>query len=139
MLTYFCPNCWSIVDKNQHACPHCGYILEDFDDLTYEDKLLAALQHPVPERRIMAAHILGNLKSQRALPVFLRIILSGEDNYFFLRSVLLATAKIDHPDRMVILEKASQHSSTLVSKLAIELIAQITRNGSTVEWDQHTG
>ena len=139
MLTYYCPKCWSVVDKSGQACPHCGYILENFDDLTYEDKLLAALHHSIPERRIMAAQILGNLKSQRALPEFLKIILAGEEDYFFLRSILLATARISHPGRMKILKEASRHSSTSVSNLADELIAQIAADGLIGENDRHTG
>ena len=139
MLTYYCPNCWTIVAETDKICPNCGYILEEFEKMDYEDKLLAALHHPVPERQIMAAQILGDLKSQRALPEFLKIIIGGEQDYFFLRSILMATAKVNHPDRILILEEASRHSSTLVSKLAIELIDQIKANGSSGEWDQHTG
>jgi len=133
MLTYYCPNCWTIVTETEKICPICGYILEEFEKMEYEDKLLAALHHPVPERRIMAAQILGDLKSQRALPEFLKIFIGGEQDYFFLRSILLATVKVNHPVRMLILEEASRHPSTLVSKLANELIAQMIAKGSSDE------
>jgi hypothetical protein len=139
MLTYYCPNCWISIDKSDKKCPGCGYAIEDFNQLTFEDKLLASLHHSVPERQIMAAQILGNLKSERALVEFRKIIESKENNYFLLRAILLATVKINQPARDIILKIASQHSSILVSDLAKELIAQLSNNMDFKEWDRNTG
>lgn len=139
MLTYYCPNCWTIVSEGQQTCPNCGYDLSQFEKFSFEDKLLAALHHSVPERRIMAAQILGNRESQRAVPEFRKIIESDEDDYFFLRAVLLAVSKINHPDREPILQLASQHRSDLVRHLADELIQQLQQDNQTDRWDHHTG
>lgn len=139
MLTFYCPHCWAIITEEQLTCPNCGYILNEFKKSDFEEKLLAALSHSVPERRIMAAQILGIRESQHALPEFLKIIISGETNYFFLRAVLLATAKIDHPEREVILHKATQHSSELISQLATELLDVLERGQQPDRWDRHTG
>jgi hypothetical protein len=139
MLTYYCPRCWQIVTEEQKACLHCGYVLDDFKDNIYEDKLLAALHHSVPERKIMAAQILGIRECERALPEFEKIITGDETNYFFLRAILLATAKIDHPDRETILLKATQHPSGLVSQLAKELLQQLYQDHKPEKWDRHTG
>jgi DNA-directed RNA polymerase subunit RPC12/RpoP len=139
MLTYYCPNCWAIVSEDQQTCPNCGYILDKFKEFTFEDKLLAALRHSVPERRIMAAQILGNRRSQWSIPEFRKIIESDEGDYFFLRAVLLAVSKINHPDRELILQKASRHQSELVRNLANEIIHHLQQNDQTDRWDQHTG
>jgi hypothetical protein len=139
MLTYYCPNCWQTVNERDERCPACGFILERYDEMAFEDKLLTALHHSVPERRIMAAQILGNLKNRRALPEFEKIVRSGEGDFFFLRAILQATAKIDHPDRNKILFEASHHSSTLVSQLASQLIAQLSKIHDFEEWDKNTG
>lgn len=139
MLTFYCPNCWEIVTEDQSTCPNCGYVLGEFNKFSYEDKLLAALHHSVPERRIMAAQILGNRSSQRAIPQFLEIITGDESDYFFLRAVLLAAIKIEHPDRAIILSRASQHSSDLVRHLAAKLMAQLQGNSQPNTWDRHTG
>lgn len=87
----------------------------------------------------MAAQILGNRKSQRALPEFEKFIENNEEDYFFLRAVLLAVAKIDHPDRERLLLMATHHASGLVSKLAIELIGTLNSKQQTSRWDRHTG
>lgn len=139
MLTYFCPNCWVELSFDQQICPQCGYVLDAFDSLTYEDKLLAALKHILPDRRIMAAQILGNLHSVRALKEFESIVAGGEENYYLLRAVLLAAAKIDHPDRQRILQKATHHSSALVAALAVRLLETLAQGKSISEWDENTG
>jgi len=88
-MYYFCPNCWENIPEGEQVCPKCGFRLDDFTNYEYEEKLIAALRHPVPERRIMAAQVLGMRESQKAIPEF-RKILSGDDtDYYFLRAVLL--------------------------------------------------
>ncbi len=139
MLTYYCPNCWTIVRETDKVCPNCSYKLTEFDGLSFEDKLLAALHHAVPERQIMAAQILGNIHSQQALPEFQKIIEAGEENYFLLRAVLSATAKINHPNRIMILQKAISNPSKLVSDLANQLLLHISENKNMDEWDRNTG
>ncbi|HQP62078.1 MAG TPA: HEAT repeat domain-containing protein [Anaerolineaceae bacterium] len=139
MLTFYCPNCWTRITEKIHICPSCGYVLDAFDQLAFEDKLLHALHHPIPERRMMAAQILGNLESQRAIPAFLEILQSEETDYFFLRTVLLAVVKIQHPMRTVLLEQAVNHPSTLVSNLAKHLLEQLSQNHPTDFWDRYTG
>ena len=42
--------------------------------LSYEDKLIAALGHPIRENRLFAIEALGNLRRQRALPHLSRIL-----------------------------------------------------------------
>lgn len=139
MLTYYCPHCWTVIIENKNICPNCGYDISQFVESDYEDKLLAALHHSVPERKIMAAQILGIRKSQRALPEFMKIITSKETDYYFLRAVLLAVVKIDHPNREIILHKATQHSSKLVANFAKQLLEQLDQSLQPDVWDHHTG
>lgn len=138
MLTFYCPNCWTALEENTRKCPHCGYEIDNFESSSYEDKLLAALHHLVPERRVMAAQILGNLGSHRALTEFKNIIRT-ESDYFFLRAVLIACAKIDSPERLQILQLATEHESKLVRDLAVELFNQLSSGQEHGQWDRHTG
>jgi len=124
MITYYCPNCWKIVKQNQTTCPECGFALEKFSELSYEDKLLSSLRHTVLERRIIAAQILGDLKNTKALKEFKKIVESQDTDYFFMRVVLTAVASYDHPDRKMILENATNNPSNLISTLAEELLSK---------------
>lgn len=139
MVTYFCPKCWTVIEKNTNVCPSCGFEMDDVHQMDYETKLLSALFHTIPERRIMAAQILGNRQCIRALPIFKDILTGEERDYFFLRAVLLATAKIQHPDRFTILKQAMQHPSKLISDLASELIDQLLKDQTLDQWDNNTG
>lgn len=139
MLTYYCPSCWKIVNKEDNTCAHCGTGLNEFNDLSFEQKLISSLHHSVPERRMMAAQILGNIHSQKALQEFQEIIENGESNYYILRTILIATAKLDQPERLIILQAATQHTSNLISELAKSLILMIEEGKDIEAWDQHTG
>lgn len=139
MLTFYCPHCWALLTEEQRTCPNCGYILDGVKESDFEDKLLAACSHAVPKRRIMAAQILGIRESRRALPEFLKIITSSETNYFFIRAVLLATVKINHPGRESILQKATQHRSALVAQPTRELLDEFERGQRPDRGDRHTG
>jgi len=139
MLTYYCPKCWEIVELGQQVCPSCGYLLDDFIHFDFDDKLIAALHHSVAERKIMAAQVLGIRQCKRALPKFKKILESDENNYFFLRAILLAVVKIDDPDREIILEQATKHNSELVSQLADELLGELHSGKNRGKWDRHTG
>lgn len=139
MLTYYCPKCWEIVNKDQRVCPNCGYELDDFTHYDYDDKLIAALHHPVSERKMMAAQVLGIRQCKRALPEFKKILASDEDNYFFLRAILLAVTSIKDPECEVILEQAKNHTSALVSRLAAELLGDIRSGKKRDQWEKYTG
>jgi HEAT repeat protein len=116
-VTYFCPACWHEVDHEAARCSACGADLRGYADLSYEDKLLVALNHPVREYRMMAVQTLGRLRSQRAVPSFARL-LETEVDYYLLRQVLDALARIGGPDAEALIRGATRHRSTLVRSVA---------------------
>jgi len=138
MLTYYCPNCWKELKGNEKICPFCGAELQNFSEIEFEEKLLSALYHPVSERRNIAAQVLGNRKCIKAIPEFLKIIKSGKQDFYFLKEVLLAVAKINHPLRDDILRIGSEHPSELVSKYAKELIRNLEVKDSNQSGSENT-
>jgi HEAT repeat protein len=48
---------------------------------SYEGKLIAALRGPLPDRRVLAARILGRLRSRAAIPTLEAIAREREDPY----------------------------------------------------------
>lgn len=124
MATFFCPKCWGEINQDQDECPLCGFILAEYDRLTFEEKLLGSLRHPVFERRVMAARILSYLKSPRALTPFKEILSADDTDYYFARAVLEAVDQIDHPESRLILEEATRHRIELIRELARELVDQ---------------
>jgi HEAT repeat protein len=121
-MRYFCPSCWTEIDAAPRRCPACGADLNRFHELSYEDKLLLALRHPVLEHRLMAIVILGRRRSERAVP-FLRALLDSEDNVYVVREALRALARIGGPGAQAVLQAATSHQARLVRDLAKELLA----------------
>jgi len=74
------------------------------DSRTYEEKLIAALRGPPPDRRILAARILARLRSRAAIRTLEAIAREREDPYVAAEAAR-ALAAID-PDQPVVAEIA---------------------------------
>lgn len=116
-LTWFCPRCWLEVDAGATICPHCGYDLQAYEQLPFEDKLFLALSSPIEDSRIVATQSLAKLRSRAAVPAFAKLI-ETESSFYVLREVIHALAVIDHPQTRTLLARLSAHESTLVQHCA---------------------
>ncbi len=67
-LTWRCSTCWAEVPGDGDCCPHCGARSLTSSEAPYTEKLIAALRHPVPETRALAAIVLGHRHELLALP-----------------------------------------------------------------------
>lgn len=102
--------------------------MKDFDALAFEEKLLQSARHPVASYRYLAIEILGKLKSRRALPIFLEILLSPETDYYLLRQIIESTAKIPGDESRLLLKIAAQHRYKMISDRAKILLERVTTN-----------
>jgi hypothetical protein len=110
---HFCPNCWVETRPAAPVCSCCGFRLAAFDALGYEGKLLLSLKHPVPENRMLAIQLLGELKSRPATLVFATIINEEVDPYA-LRAIVHALARIGGEESWTILGRLRSHPSVIV-------------------------
>ncbi len=72
------------------------------------------------------------------MPEFLKIIKSEEQDFFFLKEVLLAATIINHPLRIEILRLGLEHPSELVSKYAKELIINLKTRDTSYKDSENT-
>lgn len=123
----FCPYCWKEVPAEAGVCPFCGADLQAFSQLSYEEKLLRALEHPVRTLRLFAIQVLGQIKSRAALPHFARLLQAEEDVYV-LAAVLQALDRL-HTDesRAMLADVARNHSFLVVRHWAQQLLAKSDR------------
>ena len=87
MIAFFCPDCWREVEPGARECPGCGAALADLDGQSYERKLIAALAHPLPDRQMLAARILGQLRSQAAVSELEKVVEFSPDPYLAAEAV----------------------------------------------------
>lgn len=120
-MTYFCPVCWKEIPAAATVCPSCGADLLRFSSLPFEDKLLAALNHPVPENRRIAIQVLGETRSARAV-VALGAMLESEEDIYLLMDSLKALAAIKTPEALTLIEAAKRHRFGPVRHLATDLL-----------------
>jgi HEAT repeat protein len=97
-----------------------------FDALGYEGKPLLALKHPIPETRILAIQLLGELKSLAATRVF-AAILDEEDDHYILREITCALARINDESARALLGRLSCHPSIMVRQTAVDACRAMTR------------
>lgn len=121
-MTFYCPKCWSEIPENAGHCPVCSYDLSAYESLSYEDKMIFALSHPIRENRLMAIEALGRLQDSKAVP-HLAALLKQDEDYYVLREALLALSRIDTEDAWALIQGAAAHESTLVSHYAERLVS----------------
>ncbi|HRS88660.1 MAG TPA: HEAT repeat domain-containing protein [Smithellaceae bacterium] len=104
------------IEPDTVNCPKCGYDLTHFDKLSFEEKLISALGHPIRENRMMAVETLGKLRSVKAVAVFADI-LKNESDYYLIREIILALKKIDCPESRKMINELKTHRSNLVKNM----------------------
>ena len=136
MVTYYCPSCWAEIHENTEICPHCEFNIGAFGDLEYEQKLINAAFHPIPENRYMAVEALGMLKTPRAFPTLARILHEEKDDMYLLYQVLKALANIPDPQSTELLKEATRHSYRLVRERARQILDEQGKKTDCVNWQQ---
>jgi hypothetical protein len=97
VTTWFCLECFEEVDAGAVRCRSCGSATST-RDRTYEEMLVRALSHRLPDRRILAAEILGRRRSQAATERLAALALDPADPYVQASAAAaLAAIQPDHP------------------------------------------
>lgn len=81
MAQHYCPRCWEEVAADAAVCPGCGLMLADAAAWSYDERLVNALDHRLPDRRLTAARILGERRHVAAVPRLVEILRSDPDVY----------------------------------------------------------
>jgi hypothetical protein len=117
VTTFFCPECWEEIPESALECPHCRYDLSSYGRLSYEEKLILALRHPLPENQLMAVRLLGDLRSTRAVEYF-QEMLAADANFYLVREIVRSLRRIGTGEAEAIIMGLRGHPSRLVRKMA---------------------
>ena len=127
-MTFYCPKCWHEIPQQLERCPSCGYDLVAHEALSYEDKMIFALAHPIRENQMIAIQALGDARYQKALPQLAKLMREAED-YYVLRETLLTLSKLDTAESWALIEQGTEHPSRLVRDFAKGLVAKESAGG----------
>lgn len=93
MMYFFCPSCWREVSEGDKVCPFCNYDLREHSLLSYEDKLILGVNHPVKDIRKTIVFLIGQKKLKKAVPE-LEKLFQREDDIFILIEIIRALNNI---------------------------------------------
>ena len=101
------------------SCTCCGFPLSEYAGLSYEEKLILAVTHPLRENSMMAIRLLGDLKSDRAVAIF-ETMLETEEDFYRVREIVWSLEKIGTARSREIIQRLRYHPSGLVRQMAGE-------------------
>ena len=128
-LIQYCSNCWAENTIDATVCDRCGTSLSDTEAIFYDQKLMRALHHPVPETREMAAMLLGQRQDQHALPVLMSRLLE-ETDIGVLCAIGKALGQLGDCRAVASLSKRLAQPNALVVALTIvDALAALARTG----------
>jgi HEAT repeat protein len=137
-MVSFCPNCWKEIAAEAAICPACGAELALADARPFVEKLRRALFHREPETAIRAAWILGELRTDAAVPDLIRILETTPDGYLA-EAAAHSLGKIGHPSARPALECAAERGTLrtrLAARAALERVGGATERRSLDECEQ---
>lgn len=118
----FCTRCWSEMYAKDTVCPRCGARVDE-DPRSFEQKLIAALEHPLPETRSRICWLLGQKRANWAVPHLIRMF---DDSDLFVRiAALRALGEIGDPSAESVVETACHDEKSLVRVVAHGALEQI--------------
>jgi len=80
-MVYYCWQCYAEADAPSGSCRRCGGRVEAPAQATYVERLLWALDHPLAERQMIAAKVLGRRRERAAVEPLRAIALTAPDPY----------------------------------------------------------
>jgi len=121
-MKVYCPNCFYPNEENQKACQKCGGLIE-WEEKSYEGKLIKALSHKDYQIVLRAAEILSNFKSDRTKKALTSIIFKSKDPYIQATAVN-SLANISYDKTLKIFRKIALSGSLPARLKAIEAMGK---------------
>ena len=79
-MIWFCPSCFAELPETVGTCLQCGVDLAGWSR-DFEAALVRALNHPLHDRRLLAARVLGRRRAVAAVPALISVAKDSSDPY----------------------------------------------------------
>lgn len=119
----FCTHCFAEIDSEDRCCLSCGADLGE-DARSYEDKLIAALVHPLPEARARICWLIGGNRIYSAVPQLMHAAKHDPD-LFVQKSAIESLAVLKDPRSYSLLHEISEGGNRLLQQVAKKILEDI--------------
>lgn len=116
MVQWYCPDCFAEVEQRTAHCPRCGADLAK-PARDFEEQLIRALEHPLPDRRLLAAQVLGQRGAHRAAPRLIGIVEQADDPYLVAEATV-ALARIGDPAGLAVVDQMARQGPAVARAAA---------------------
>lgn len=120
-MIVFCTHCWHECDSSDRICPNCKADLT-LDTRSYNQKLIAALQHPLPEARVRTCWLIG-LNSVNDAASKLIDMAEHDPDLFVRRAAVQTLGKLHSQEAIPVLEKLAareDHWTSTEAKISLD-------------------
>jgi hypothetical protein len=114
--TYYCWSCYAPTQVASGVCERCGGHIEAPPDARYADLLVWALDHPLAERRLLAAWVLGQRREARAEGRLRELVWTREDPYLAAAAVQALVAIVGLQSCTGLLADLAEHGPAPVRR-----------------------
>jgi diadenosine tetraphosphate (Ap4A) HIT family hydrolase len=117
----YCGACFEQFDARLAQCPHCGALPERLSERDYQEKLLAALEHPLAEVRMRAILAFGRRQQPEVAPALLDCALRHPVDVVEGLEIVNSLSRLDHgrPLRSALASLAAAHPAHAVREAAL--------------------
>lgn len=123
-MVFFCQHCFKEIPPDATLCPYCGADIKSYDARSFEDKLIHALKHPLPETVGIAITVLGKIRSVRAIKPLKKLFSTSSDPYIQ-KEILDALFVIGGKEAERFVKKMLSHENVIVRKEAEMLVKKM--------------
>lgn len=123
-VVHFCWHCYGDNEAAAGPCRHCGESIEAPPRMSYADQLVWALDHPLSERRMIAARVLGQRHERRAVPKLRELAVGTADPYLAAASLHALVAICGVPALAELLERLAAVGPPQVQAVAASALAR---------------
>jgi hypothetical protein len=121
VLSYFCWHCYGQNRVARGRCEHCGEEIAPPADTAFDDQLLWALTHPLPDRRLLAIRAVASRRLQAGRDT-LRALVADTDPYLAAAALEALVALDGAGAHRVLLERLRREGAAPVRAAARELL-----------------
>ena len=119
----FCTHCWAEIDSSAVRCGHCS---SDFttDPRSYEEKLTAALEHPLPLVRARICWLPGENHIIAAVPQLISVV-EHDDDLFVQQAAIEALTELGDARAVPLMRALSRGDNQFLKSAAEKGLAML--------------